>query len=684
VGRLAGAFEVTPRAASGRRWNLEAHPCAETHMKQRHNNLARGRGMSLIELLVVMVILTVGIFAVIRIFPQGFTFINHARNVTLAGRLAQGEVERWKGASENVPDGIEAERFADGSIWTDYNPNDLSNADPDPAKGLLPPNPTAQDYWDWSNVNRTRLVRGETTLIPSPTQVPYSGSDNRAYSIYNLKFAPVEFDANNGHKPPPGGQFPDQFVLIYADPMPRVNVTGLSGDDLDNALDDLNNSSYAVDYDNGTLYFNKSWTDRVFKISYNYWDGGVLHNATDVITVPSSGPWPAPLDGTVTVAQGGPPNGLSHKPDDYSEQVARKFIYVPTSQSGTDFSLWDPYQFTLLNTYNTLPFAPTIGFNPRGSNRTVRTNLGTRPLRAHIDYEVADWHVIHEDRTIPSPSAVNADGYAIRMTLPSLKATGRQYNTVNAIAGAPNSAIVTAPYSGLTTGLAGYSVVALDLTDNTLMLNSTASGDGGLLVDYGTGTVTVPAAVTKYTPFGNSLTGQDIRGHMVRFFYQAVGDWAVQVSKAWSSYQRMSEASGFQNLQYNNFAAEIVPPTGPSAGHPDAVIPNKWSAVLTFPRSNAGQSVSVSFIWADKDNVTHEVTGRQYKLPEFAALNTGYPYIVVPFANPGEYTPPAGDLQWNNPSFTFVNGASMKVRVIWRENPRRWESRDLETFLTRE
>jgi prepilin-type N-terminal cleavage/methylation domain-containing protein len=642
-------------------------------MKQRHNNLARGRGMSLIELLVVMVILTVGIFAVIRIFPQGFTFINHARNVTLAGRLAQGEVERWKGAAENVPDGIEAERLADGSIWTDYNPNDLSNAD----AAHLPANPTAQDYWDWSNVNRSRLVRGETTLIPSPTQVPYSDG-NYAYSIYNLKFAPVEFDADNGHKPPPGGQFPDQFVLIYADPMPRVNVTGLSGDELDNALDDLNNSSYAVDYDNGKLYFNRSWTNRVFKINYNYWKNNTLQNATEIVNLPSSGDWPQPLPDTPDVVT------LHDPPDDYSEQVARKFIYVPTSSSGTDFSLWDPYQFTLLNTYNTLPFAPTIGFNPRGSNRTVRTNLGTRPLRAHIDYEVADWHVIHEDRTVPNPSAVSEGGYAIRMTLPSLKASGRQYNTVNAIDAAPNTAVITAPYTGLTGGLAGYSVVALDLTDNTLMLNSTASGDGGLQVDYGTGTVTVPAAVTKYTPFGNSLTGQDIRGHMVRFFYQAVGDWAVQVSKAWSSYQRISEAAGFQNLQYNNFAAEIVAPNGTPSGQPDAVIPNKWSAVLTFPRSNAGQSVSVSFIWADKDNVTHEVTGRQYKLPEYAALDKGYPYIVVPFADDGQYTPPAGDLQWNNPSFTFVNGASMKVRVIWRENPRRWESRDLETFLTRE
>jgi prepilin-type N-terminal cleavage/methylation domain-containing protein len=645
-------------------------------MKQRTNNSARGaRGMSLLELLVVMVILVIGIFSIIQIFPQGFTFINHSRNVTLAGRLAQGEVERWKGAAANVPDGIEAEDVVNGGIWTDYNPNDMSNAN----ASHLPDNPTAADYWEWSNVNRSRMVKGETTLIPSPTQVPYNDGDNRAYSIYGLKFAPVAFGGEDASHPlPAGGAWPDQYILIYADPMPRLNVSGLTGNELDNAIDDMDNSSYAIDYDTGSLYFNKSWTDRTFKVTYNYWDGGVLRNRTQIITVASSGQWPTPLDGYDK-------KSLASKPDDYSEQVARKFHYIPTTGAGTDFSLWDPYQFTLLNSYQTtVEFAPTIGFNPRGANRNVRTNLGTRPLKAHIDYEVADWHVILEDRTVPNPSAANADGYPIRMTLPGIKVAGRNYNAINAINGAPNAAVDLAPYVGLTEGLSGYSVVALDLTDNTLMLNNTAGQTGGLEVDYASGTVTIPTQVIKYTPFGNALPPQDVRGHLIRFFYQATGDWAVQVSKAWSSYQRTSAGSDFKSLQYNNFTAEIVEPNGSSTTQAGAAIGNRWSAVLTFPRSNAGQSVSVSFLWSDKDNVPHEVTGRQYKLPEFAALNDGYPYIVIPFAAQDEYTPPTGDLLWNNPSFTFVNGASLKVRVIWRENPRRWESRDLETFLTRE
>ena len=39
--------------------------------------------------------------------------------------------------------------------------------------------------------------------------------------------------------------------------------------------------------------------------------------------------------------------------------------------------------------------------------------------------------------------------------------------------------------------------------------------------------------------------------------------------------------------------------------------------------------------------------------------------------------------EWKNPYFTFVQGSSVLVRTIWRESPRRWEMRRLETYLDR-
>lgn len=631
----------------------------------RHNK----RGMSLIEVLVVMLILVIGIFSVATVFPQGFRLIEHSRNVTLAGRLCQAEVERWKAYADNVPDGIEALDASTGAIWTDYNPDDMSNADPSDPRQIPTGAPPAPP-WLWSNVNRVRQVKGEVTRIPTATLLPYGTGGNYAFSLYNLKMAPIVFSANGqgNHPRPqgPGAEWPDQYVLIYGDPQPRKDVTGLSGEELNAALDNLDRETYGIDYTSGQLYFQATHWDRKYKVEYAYWAGNVLKNNTEIVIVPANAADPFAIQ-------------LAYKPlDDFSDRVSRKFNYVAPGA----FDRFNPYQFTILNGYAATSFAPTIGFNPVGQNRTVRTNLGSRPLMAHVDYEVLDWHVIHEERTVPSPAQVDPNGYVIRLTLSGIKVAGRSENDINSVYAPQGTHVNQVVYTGLTPSLPKVSVVGLDLTDNTLMMDNSA---GGLVVDYVNGIVRVPASVTKYTPFGGQLTGQDIRGHDVRFFYQATGDWAVQVSKAWFNYERQDVGvQNLANLQYNNFDVEIVQPGG---GIPLIGYSNETSdvcAVLIFPRSNAGHSVAASLIWNDVDNVPHEITGHQDKLPDFALVGKSYPYMAIRIAPSARFQPNnAVNESWKNPYFTFVQGASLKVRTIWREDPRRWESRDMETFLNR-
>lgn len=609
--------------------------------------------MSLIELLVVLVILVVGIFSVVRIFPQGFRYLARARNQTQANRLAQAEVERWKANAANLPDGVEAEDPETGEITTEYNPNDMSTA------------PSGDP--EWSNVNRVRMVRGETTVIPAPTLLPYGTGGSMAFSIYNLKFAPIARHGND----------PDHFVLIYGDTMRRHNVTEYSSNRRDEVLDDLGQQEYAVDYDSGTLYFAASYRDRAYRVEYNWYDGSRLRNAVQIVNVPSGASFPNPLPEEPAAIK------LANKPDPYSDRVARKFDYVEPGQ----FDRRDPYQFTLLSTYNAMTFAPTIGFNPVGANRSERTNLGARPLTAHIDYEVLDWHVIHEDRTVPSSSSLASDAYTVRLSLPGVKVAGRSYPGMENVGTLTRTARMVR-YTGLTEGMDGYSVVALDLTDNTLMLDNRAGGGpspGALQVDYTTGTVTIPKTVMKYTPFGQSFT-QDIGGHDIRIFYQAVGDWGVQVTKPYSNYQRIDVSAnnaGWRSIPYNYFAAYAVAP-GDSIG--DLGYTNatgRWAAVFVFPRKDAGHAISVSFLWTDVDGETHAVTGAERQLPEFASLNQSYPFIAVPFAPNNRFDPGKGPDPWNNPNYTFVQGASLKVRVVWREQPNRWQMRDIETYINR-
>ena len=164
-----------------------------------------------------------------------------------------------------------------------------------------------------------------------------------------------------------------------------------------------------------------------------------------------------------------------------------------------------------------------------------------------------------------------------------------------------------------------------------------------------------------------------------------MGDWAVQVTKAWSSFQQSQGTGGaFNNLQYNQFDVEVVAPGAASTHHAGVSAPSdQWAAVLTFPKAYAGQSVGVSFQWTDNGGTMRTVTGQQHQLPQFGRLGGGFPYVVVPFAKQGDYTRPPSGEEWKNPYFTFVQGASLRVRTIWRDNPRRWEMRTLETFLNR-
>src|SRR2546427_4891389 len=70
------------------------------------NNSRTRLGISLIEVLVVLVLLLVGILSVIRLFPGGFLINQRTEQETLAGRLASQELNRHANAVENLPDGI--------------------------------------------------------------------------------------------------------------------------------------------------------------------------------------------------------------------------------------------------------------------------------------------------------------------------------------------------------------------------------------------------------------------------------------------------------------------------------------------------------------------------------------------------------------------------------------------------
>ena len=138
------------------------------------NSMSGRRGTSLVEVLVVMVVLAVGIMTVIQMFPSGFRVIKAAESQTIATKLAQQEIERWKNMAANLPDGIMAvdengniQYQYPGPPFVDYQLNNPS----DPNSGYQQVTVTASGAASYvrGNAFNTRQVVNESTLIPVGT-----------------------------------------------------------------------------------------------------------------------------------------------------------------------------------------------------------------------------------------------------------------------------------------------------------------------------------------------------------------------------------------------------------------------------------------------------------------------------------------------------------------------------------
>jgi prepilin-type N-terminal cleavage/methylation domain-containing protein len=73
------------------------------------------RGFTLIEILITLVVLVIGIYAMLRVFPRGFSAIEIGEQRTIASQLAEAELARWKLHPEALPDAVVATDY-DGAL----------------------------------------------------------------------------------------------------------------------------------------------------------------------------------------------------------------------------------------------------------------------------------------------------------------------------------------------------------------------------------------------------------------------------------------------------------------------------------------------------------------------------------------------------------------------------------------
>jgi hypothetical protein len=641
--------------------------------------------------LVVLVVLVIGIFGVALLFPGGFGSLRYTERATIAQSLARAMEEFWRAHAANSPDGIVAFDPVTQTIDPSVDPVRIFEE----VKFAPGEGPTGSADPRWSGPNRWRYVVGEVVRIPPPSVgSPYFS--NGAVSLYNLGFSPIY------------SRLPVQnaslgLVVYSASPMKRVVLSTPPADAADNdeVQDKIaDQTSYGINYDNKRLYFMgvdpndgdpAFQGDRVFKMEYSYVQltpGGAVHS-TSVPGLTVTVPWKrrnASLFWNELAIP--PPPGFNQWTPDLQLDLQSVFLYRKfrdTTGATIAYSGVDPFEYRVLNEWLGI-----IGFNPLGASITDPYTSG-RGLLAKIDYDMDDWHILHEDLVVP------ADGPAeVKLAAAPVKRIGDLEDTVNLLVG--NGGAVsgdTLEYQGLMRSYKnrpsmtpGIDLIVADLSTNLILdstsLNGTGGGGPNGRIDYKSSTIRFNPDVVWNLPGGGTTQPLSIAGKHVRVYYRGSADWGIAVQKPYASYMR--ELVNVSQLDYRQYFQDR-------------------GGFLFFPITDGGKSVLVDYAWkqvqcdssgranSPPDTLTRTEVGELHRLTEPDDLRnligtTPNWWIRVnnhdsvgggdsPVPAPCE-EPLPGSIR-----ILGVRGASFTARVFWREGTG-WQRYDQNAILTRE
>ncbi len=630
------------------------------------NSLLRARkGTTLVEILVVMAVLLIGIMTIVMMFPAGFGVVKAAESQTIATKLAQAEVERWKNMPGNLPDGILPLAFDE--TWDGSSDTILNDQDPGPAfEGMLETSVPGRYYP--GNAGNFRKVINEVTSIPIASYFQTGGGAIYG-SRYNLAFSPIE---------------------VMADPDPSrtglfLGISAKSGDlqrrrgDHDDRIY-LRAGQYGVDYtlgkdQNGDDCFYVCFSyDRdpshVYLITYSYTvirssgastgpDTKYLTRVDEEVHPSATGDW-VPVKITV-------PAGYEiEEVDEGTDSCARGFVQVASGWSA------DPYEFTVAD-----PILGVIAFNPRARNALERTARGVRAVTARISYRIYDTRIIREERVVGllnedlDPNIEGNDHTAIKLALKFVLDVGDPMVIGDGDA-TDNPGEPT--FEGLVYQRLGMQVTspADVVVPQSLLVIDLATGlrvelPGGMPpgfdvrhypIDYQAGIVHLPERA-NLIDWNSEVIEADVplRGRHLRFFYRADGDWSMQCQKAYTYFIR--EYDDDIDISYQRFKL-IQAADG--------------TYRLLFAMCMAGQSVAVDYTYTDASG-THRVSGRNLRLSD--------DWIAGPGGRHCSYVTLGGSGISIDPNDRIiVVGTSFRSRVIWRDG-KTWRHVDIDTNLTR-
>lgn len=647
------------------------------------------RGVSLVEILVAIVILVVGILTIIRLFPGGFLVVRSGENSTIADRLGQAAIEGIKQDGGALPDGVFITDIDKNTglpvlnnnqqtFVADVRPDDLGGRNAAGYDAADSPNPFTRD------INRARFIKNETITIPAGRIVNNASLD----PVHVLRFGPIVLDAAALPMPasmPPGNFEANLSVTgtlwkAQAGDARRADPSGPRAIDDPEEILTPGQAAYLVDTAGAQIAVAPALYTQAFTFVFQTPPTSPARPpqtfVVRLIVPPTTNPAPPP--GTANTQNnyyGGwfslgmtasQPFSYVKRTEDVNGNVGalpsggwvfgsttlfREFRCINTPAGMTATFTADPYEYALAN-----PNFPgsnvNIGalvFNPRA----VGQQGGRAPLQARISYTVLDWHIIHEDRQVPSQGS-----HTIRLALNNLKKIGDApsnpggdvYNGFIPGTSAPTDFLVLDLDSGKvrTKPLGAATIGNADDTD--------ADNPQGILVSYNGGRVTFLA--------DDADPNSNFEGAHVRVFYAGALDWGVAVQKSPALYRhRLNPMTGQDvttGLQVAEYA--VAPMITMTAG-------NKKFQRVYFPLCDAGKTVEFDGISYPGGNDLREQT---IALDEQEDAGRAYADLPVP-----GYVGMGGGV-----TFTAVRGVSVRSVIIWKERGD-WKTRNVDTLLTR-
>lgn len=637
----------------------------------RRNCGTKARGTSLIELLVVIVVLLIGILGVIQVFPGGFQVLRTTRNNTIAQQLAEREVERMAGLSDQLPEEIRTTVYtflgsALVSLVSDPRVTINSLATPDGSGmdsvgNVFIGNDNIGNWAYVSGANLMRRIIGEGGPVPSPLQV-----GNEYGSLMVLHFSPIVYN-------------PTYPILLQVYGNDMVRRWGYPGWGRSRSyiyyVGDSDSSSATISVPRDTV------KTRNYRLEFTAWldNGGVTSREIETVlsVAPNASGGYVAFDFASLPALTGLGSFLGV--DFESVRLARSFDEVSSSAAFSS----DPYEYVLLDSR-----LGVLLFNPNGYNYLEQRSRNRRiPLVAKVNYDVFDWRIIHDEFRVPG-----GEPNQIKLILDSIKVRGN-----NGVDGNPNRGLdIAIPNGngGPLTDPASFQyldVVVVDLASGAVLLSDpNAPADPnpppGTTSDYlardparTSYVVDKSAGFLRLLDYDRTTPGLQVRaiypgtntpvtlnadGRLLRALYQGNNEFAAQAMKAPSRFRQTYGAP--QVAEY------YIGQTGTSPmGQPTRIY---------FPNPDGGKNVTIGEVWyRDAANNLKVLRSQNYQIAT-APFDPAGPYVDIRSIDPGAVSFDFSD----GYAVRNVRGASVRVRVLWNPdffNPTSTQAANWERFI---